>query len=122
MAKKTPGAKAAPVAPIIENPQTAEEFAQRGWQNYSAKEFAKAEADYRRAIDLAPDNPDFLYGLGMTLAAAGKSQDATATFASVIQCLKSNEDDSNRVRNIMLTRLASGHINRIKTGEWRLEL
>ena len=122
MAKKKPGVKAVNLAPVSDNPQTAEEFAQRGWHNYSAREYAKAEADYRRALDLAKDNPDYHYALALNLAAAGKSQEAVATFENVIECIKGDESDDNVVRNHMLTRLSRGHINRIKTGEWRLEV
>ena len=105
----------------IENPQTAEEFAERGWSNYSRKSFEQAEMDFRRSLDLNPDNPDAMYALGLNLAAAGKSQEAISTFEDVIEYLNNRITDETRVRYYMLIRLSRGHINRIKTGEWRLD-
>jgi tetratricopeptide (TPR) repeat protein len=106
----------------IENPQTAEDFAERAWNNYSRKAFEQAEADFRRSLDMKPDNPDAMYALGLSLAADGKSQEAISTFQDVIEYLNSRTSDETRVRNHMLIRLSRGHINRIKTGEWRLEV
>ena len=106
----------------IENPQTAEEFAERGWFNYSKKSYEKAETDFRRSLDQSPDNADVMYALGLNLAAAGKSQEAISTFEDVIEFLDDRITDETRVRYYMLIRLSRGHINRIKTGEWRLDV
>jgi tetratricopeptide (TPR) repeat protein len=108
--------------PPIENPQTAEEFAERGWFNYSKKSYEHAETDFRRSLDLSPDNADVMYALGLNLAAAGKSQEAISTFEDVIEFLDDRITDETRVRYYMLIRLSRGHINRIKTGEWRLDV
>lgn len=105
----------------IENPQTAEEFAERAWSNYSRKLFEQAEEDFRRSLSLKSDNPDAMYALGLTLAAAGKAQEAISTFQDVIEYLGSRVTEETRVRYHMLMRLSRGHINRVKTGEWRLE-
>lgn len=103
-----------------QDPQTADEFSERGWFQYSSKAYDQAEADFRRSLDLAPDNPDVMYALGLTLAYAGKSQQAISVFQDVIEYLNDRITDENRVRYHMLIRLSQGHINRMKTGEWRL--
>lgn len=105
---------------IIENPQTADEFADRGWFQYSSKAYEQAEADFRHSLDLAPDNPDVMYALGLTMAYAGKTQQAISTFQDVIEYMNDHINDENRVRYNMLIRLSKGHINHMKTGEWRL--
>jgi hypothetical protein len=69
---------------------------------------------------MKPDNPDGMYALGLTLGAAGKTQEAISTFQDVIEYMSSRVTDETRVRYHMLMRLSRGHINRMKTGEWRL--
>jgi tetratricopeptide (TPR) repeat protein len=120
MAKKS-GADQPRQNPIVENPTNAAEFAERGWSHYSKKEFFRAEADFRKSLEISPNQPDYLYALGMTLQASGRPQDAVQSFERVIQLID-NPSEENRVRFYMLTRLAKGHINRIKTGEWRLDV
>lgn len=108
-------------ASTVDNPQTAEDFAERAWQNYSRRAYEQAQADFRRSLDLNPDNADVMYALGLCLAADGKSQEAISTFDDVIEYLSNRITDETRVRYYMLIRLSRGHINRIKTGEWRLQ-
>jgi len=105
----------------VDNPQTAEEFAENGWFLYSRKLFDQSETSFRRSLDLDPDNPDVMYALGMCLDAANKPQEAVSAFQDVIEYLTSHQNDDTQVRNNMLVRLSRGHISRIKTGEWHLE-
>lgn len=104
----------------VENPTTAAEFAQRGWNHYSKKEYFRAEADFRKALELSPDNPDYFYALAMSLQSSGRPQEAVQAYEKAIQTMQ-KPDDENRVRYLMMTRLAKGHISRIKTGEWRID-
>lgn len=104
----------------IENPTTASEFAQRGWNHYSKKEYFRAEADFRKALELSPDHPDYLYALAMSLQSSGRAQEAVQAYQDAIHMML-NPVDENRVRFLMMTRLAKGHISRIKTGEWQLD-
>jgi tetratricopeptide (TPR) repeat protein len=101
------------------DPQTAEEFTQSGWDHYSKKEYYRAEADFQKALELSPDNIDTLYVLALTLQSSGRQQEAIHTFEKVIKELKQSET-VEKVRAHMLVRLAQGHINRIKTGDWNL--
>lgn len=101
--------------------QTAEDFFQSGWRHYSSKEFFRAEADFQKAIELSPDYLDSFYGLGMTYQASNRQPEAIKAFEKVINMLAGNAEVEN-VRAHMLSRLARGHINLMKTGDWNLGL
>jgi len=100
-------------------PQSAEEFVQSGWNHYSKKEYYRAEADFQKALELSPDHIDTLYALAMTFQTSGRQQEAIHTFERVLKGLAQLEE-VDKVRAHMLGRLAQGHINRIKTGDWKL--
>ena len=104
--------------PKLINATTASDYIKRGWLYYSTKNYPLAESDFYKALDLDPDNPDTLYALALALKADGKSQPAIENFEKTIKVIDSFED---RVRAQMLKRLAIGHINQIKTGDWNLE-
>lgn len=119
MAKMTSNVKVAtPVS--VTDPKNADDYLSRGWGHYSKKEYFRAESDFRKALEYTPDNPDYLYSLALTLQASGRSVDAIQAFEKTIQNL-SQVTEEERVRSLMLTRLAKGHINRIKTGDWKLD-
>ena len=100
------------------NPQSAQDFTSRGWLYYTRQEYKQAQTDFRRALELKPEDPDILYALGMSLAAGGDLVEAQQVFEKTLTALDAISD---RVRAHMLHRLASGHINRIRTGDWNLE-
>ncbi len=104
----------------IANPQTSPEFVESGWMHYSKKEYFRAEADFKKALDLSGDDPDTLYALALTYQASGRKQDAVRAFERVVDLLKSAPEE-DVVRSHMLARLANAHINRIKTGDWQME-
>lgn len=108
------GGTASPANP---DPKSADDFNQHGWSQYSKKDFSSAEANFRKALSFFPENPEYLYGLAMSLSAAGRQQEAVAAFEQVIQGLE-NPPDELKVRFHMLARFARGHINRIRTGDW----
>jgi tetratricopeptide (TPR) repeat protein len=123
MAKKTVESK--PATSDIElltaqSPQTAEEYYIRGWLHYTRKEYYRAEADLQKALELAPDHAEAMYALGMALSASGRQQEAIRVFEKTITMMEPLKAE-NRVRAHMVSRLARGHINRIKTGDWHLE-
>ncbi len=117
MARKEEKAKEPEVAL---QPQTASEYVERGWMFYSKDEYTKAVTDFQKALELNPKHSDTLYALGLALHAAGQSQEAIQAFEETIVTLKDNPDEE-RARASMLERMARGHINRIKTGEWKLD-
>ena len=101
-------------------PQPADEMVASGWNHYSKKEYFRAEDDFKKALDVDPDNTDTLYALAMSQQASGRVKEAINTFENVIQYLEIHKAE-DPVRSLMLTRLANGHINRMKTGEWKIE-
>ena len=100
------------------NPQSAQDFTSRGWLYYGQQEYAKSQADFLRSLEMRPEDADTLYALGMSLAAGGDPVEAERIFEKTLLALDSIPD---RVRASMLRRLANGHINRIRTGDWNLE-
>ena len=101
-------------------PQTDDEYVKSGWEHYSKKEYYRAEADFQKALELTPDNVDTMYALGMTFQASGRQAEAIRTFEKTIQLLE-NVEEVDFVRAHMMTRLARGHISRMKTGDWNLD-
>ncbi len=106
----------------LAEPKDGEGYYERGWEYYAKKEYDLAEADYRKALEFSPDNPDIYYALGLTLQASGRQQEAIQAFEKVLELLKNLEVKPElRDRALMLTRLSHGHINRMKTGDWNLK-
>ena len=119
MAKETGEEKA--IDPTEQSTQrTADELVESGWGHYSKKEFFRAEADFQKALEITPENADTMYALAMTQQASGRSPEAIHTFEKVIDLLEKTKE-KDPVRALMLTRLARGHISRMKTGDWKLE-
>lgn len=104
--------------PVSLNPQTPDEFIKRGWLYYGRGEYAHAESDFVAALDKEPDNPEYLFALGLTLKAEGSMEKALQKFEQAMSLLNTIND---RVRAQILHRLIFGHINQIKTGDWNLE-
>jgi tetratricopeptide (TPR) repeat protein len=100
------------------NASTAGDYAGRAWVYYSAGNYQEAVIDFCQALNLEPENPDTVYGLALALKSSGKTEQAIASFKKVIKIIESSSD---HIRAQMLKRLAIGHINRMKTGDWNLE-
>jgi Tfp pilus assembly protein PilF len=101
-------------------PRVADELVESGWHHYAQNEFDQAEEDFKKSLEITPHNADTMYALAMTQQAARRSQDAVQTFQKVIQLIDMYKEE-DPVRALMLTRLANGHINRITTGDWKLD-
>jgi len=97
---------------------TLDQYTERGWLYYAQKDYDKAIADFHHVLDQQPDHLDTWYGLGLTLKAAGSYNEATDAFSHVLGMLSDLED---KQRAHVLDRLAKGHINQMKTGDWDLE-
>lgn len=117
MAKKVKVEEAAP-QPEKLNPQTPAEFTARGWIYYSQKKYAQAISDYRMALESEPENADIYYALGLALKASGATAEALDAFHKIDAVLSKIED---RQKATIVSRLAHGQINQIKTGDWNLE-
>lgn len=101
------------------NAKTADGLIESGWHHYSSKEYFRAEADFKKVLEMLPDDLDTLYALGMTQQASGQVPEAVQTFERVIQLIE-NGKVADIARAHMLDRLAHGHINRMQTGDWHL--
>ncbi len=100
------------------NPQTMEDFLERGWLYYSIKKFELAEADINIVLKNEPGNIDGWYALGLTLKAMGDGQRAAEAFSRIDSMIGEIEDHQ---KAMIISRLAHGQINQIKTGNWNLE-
>lgn len=104
----------------MQNLTTAEGYLKRGMAFYARQQYENAENDLRTALSMNDGLIDVYYSLGMVLKAASKREEAVLAFEKVLTML-----NQGRVKNsdqlAMLRRLAKGHINMIKTGDWNLE-
>jgi tetratricopeptide (TPR) repeat protein len=117
-----------PPNPVLENPveidpaaidaKSPKDHIYRGWLYLYQKAYEKAEDDFTQALTLEPDNLDTLFALGISQKLVGKSDLSVRTFEQVIQLAGGIED---RTRSNMMKRLAKGHIQHIKIGDWDLE-
>jgi tetratricopeptide (TPR) repeat protein len=104
----------------MRNLSTGEEYLKRGVAYYARKQYENAENDLRTAIAMDADPVEAYYCLGMVLKAASKSEEAIQCFEKVLDLLNQGRL-KNHDRQAMLQRLAKGHINYMKTGDWDLE-
>ena len=105
-------------AAVTANPNSAEAHSNFGWGYYGQKQFAEAVEQFRQALALDRNMVDAHYGLGLTLKESGSKAEAIAAFESVVALAPQLE---NQVRGQMLVRLAHGHINLMKGGDWALD-
>ncbi len=104
--------------PTTLNPQSAAEYLERGWLFYTRQNFEHAISDFKAALDLEPNNIEVLYALGLALKISGATQQALNFFTRIDEVINYVDD---RQRRTMISRLAHGQINQIKTGDWNLE-
>jgi tetratricopeptide (TPR) repeat protein len=101
-------------------PTTVEEYLRRGWYYYSRKMGSEAEADFKEALALDPQNVDAYYSLGLVFKAQRMDENAIEYFRKARELIEMGLV-SNKARAEMLRRLSSGHINEISEGDWKLE-
>lgn len=95
-------------------------YMRRGWAYHARGMESQAEADFQKALEIAPDSVDANYVLGLVFKAQGKKEDAIRCFKKSIALLESGVV-TDTTRADMLRRLALGHINEISIGDWNLE-
>ncbi len=59
------------------------------------------------------------FGLGLTLKAQDRRQECIKSFEDVLGLIGEQVEDRSRAE--MLKRLAHGHINQLRNGDWGLE-
>jgi tetratricopeptide (TPR) repeat protein len=100
---------------VAADPKNAEAHANLGWGLYGEGQWEAAIQEFSVALSLDAGQIDALYGLGLTRKAAGAKPEAVAAFDQALAMLGILED---KTRSLMLTRLARGHINMLRTGHW----
>jgi tetratricopeptide (TPR) repeat protein len=100
------------------NPTSAEAQSNLGWGYYGQRQFDEAIRVYQQALALDNNYVDAHYGLGLALKESGAGAQAVPVFETVIKLATQME---NTIRGTMLARLARGHINQIRSGNWHLE-
>ena len=102
-------------AAVTASPTSAGAHCNLAWGYYGQKQFAEAIKEFQEALKLDANWVDAHYGLGLALKASGEKKEAIAEFEKA-SSLAAKLDDF--VRGQMLTRLAEGHLNDLKTGDW----
>jgi tetratricopeptide (TPR) repeat protein len=92
----------------------------RGWAYHSRGMNALAEADFRRALSIEPEDVDATYVLGLVLKSEGRKEEAIASFQKAVSLIEAGKVE-NKDRSEMLRRLALGHVNELTVGDWNLE-
>jgi tetratricopeptide (TPR) repeat protein len=100
------------------HPALPAEFVLRGWFYYFQKDYSKADADYRRALQERPDDLDTVYALALNLKAMGHTQEAVESFQTVNLLADRLAD---KLRANIIKRISVGHINSMTQGNWNLE-
>lgn len=101
-------------------PTSVDDYMRRGWAYHSRGKNELAEVDFRKALELDPDSVDANYVLGLVLKAEQDDEQAIEAFKVAINLINNGKiEDDNRAD--MLRRLARGHINEIKEGDWKIE-
>ena len=91
------------------------EFIQRGWLYYNQNIFSESTADFRKALELDPQDINTLYALGLSLKALGEKEEAKGIFRQVIEQSKVLDRTD---RSQILKTLAVGQWNQIDKGTW----
>lgn len=104
--------------PKTVNPQSKPKAAlhtQRGWQSFARHNYQEAQAEFRKALDLEPNNADILYALALALKSEGSIDMAVEIFKKALVQIEKLPDQDHAS---MLKRLTKGQINQILFGEW----
>jgi tetratricopeptide (TPR) repeat protein len=106
--------------PLAAEPLDYADYYRQGWDHHVKREEEPAEASLRKALALEPESVDANYVLGLVLKSQQRGKEAIESFERVLDLLDQNKVE-DRTRSAMLRRLAKGHINHLKTGDWNLE-
>jgi tetratricopeptide (TPR) repeat protein len=105
-------------AELAADPNNVEALCNLGWGHYGEQRYDEAVEVFQRALQQDAGSVDVLYGLGLSLKEAGRHAEAVPVFVKV---MKLAPQKAPGARGMMLARLARGHINQIKTGDWNLD-
>ncbi len=103
-----------------QNATAIDDLIKNAWFAHAQGDQDGAERHFRMALSQAPESVDAHYGLGLTLKAQGRKEEAIQEFQEVLRLLEGGIFD-DRARTEMLQRLAKGQINFLTDGDWNLE-
>ena len=105
-------------AEVAANPGSVEALCTLGWGHYGERQYDQAISVFQEALKLDAGGVDALYGLGLSLKEGGRGEEAVPAFAKVMKLAPAKAPGA---RGLMLARLARGHINLIRKGDWDLD-
>ena len=100
--------------------RTEEDYLRQGWAYHSRKLEDKAEADFRQALGIDPQNVDANYSLGLVLRAQGMKAKALSYFKKTLELLEAGSVD-DPARTEILRRLTKDYINELSEGNQKME-
>jgi tetratricopeptide (TPR) repeat protein len=100
------------------NPQDGQIAIGLAWALYAAGEYEKSDVMFSQAGLLDPGDVEPPYGNGMARRQRGDKQGAIEAFEKALRLADRLED---RTRAQLLQRLAKGHVNFLRSGDWNLE-
>lgn len=104
-----------PAEPIVD-PKTADDFLQRGWTLHVQGEYTRAEADFRKALDMNANSPEATYAIGMSLKIQGKQKESVEYFQKTIELVEAGQLNDNPGRATMLRHMSESHIVLMESG------
>jgi len=104
-----------PVEPGVD-PKTADDFLQRGWTLHVQGDYTRAEADFRKALDMNADAPEATYALGMSLKIQGKQKESVEYFQKTIELVEAGHLNDDPGRGTMLRHMSESHIVLMESG------
>lgn len=104
-------------AEVAANPQNPDAHANLGWGYYGKGQLSEAMQAFQQALTLKADHLEAQYGLALAHRAASDKAAAAAAFEKAKALAAQIED---KARQQMLTRLITGHLNALNTGDWNL--
>ena len=108
------------VLPEFPKSDAVDDLISKGWTSYSKGDLDVAEESFRKAISLNPRSVEAFYSLGIVIKSQDRKKESISAFQHVIKLIGEKALD-DRMRSAMLRRLALGHVNFAKTGDWNLE-
>ncbi|HEY9678501.1 MAG TPA: tetratricopeptide repeat protein [Drouetiella sp.] len=88
--------------------KSADDAYQEGVKQQSAKQYEQAMASYQKALQIAPNNPDYVFALGTLYQAEQKYTDAAEQYKKAIGLAPNNKDLPKYLEEV--TNLAAGTI------------
>ena len=97
-------------------PRNADDFLQRGWTLHVQGDYTRAEADFRKALNMDANSPEATYAIGMSLKIQGKQQESAEFFQKTIELVDAGNLSEDPGRATMLRHMSESHIVLMEKG------